>query len=68
MTVLERVLRNFKFELPSTAIKSFKIDRATVAQSSETLLTLLKLNAAQQRDVLKADVAAFAARAHDAAA
>jgi hypothetical protein len=62
MTVLERVLRNFKFELPSTAIKSFKIDRATVALPSETLLTLLRQNAAQQRDVLKADVAAFAAR------
>ena len=62
MTVLERVLRNFKFELPSTAIKSFKIDRATVAQPSETLLTLLRQNAAQQRAVLKADVAAFAAR------
>ena len=62
MTVLERVLRNFKFELPSTAIKSFKIDRATVVQPLETLQTLLKQNAAQQRDVLKADVAAFAAR------
>ena len=62
MTVLERVLRDFKFELPSTAIKSFKIDRATVAQPSETLRTLLRQNAAQQRDVLKADVAAFAAR------
>jgi len=28
MTVLERVLRDFKFELPSTAVKTFKIDRA----------------------------------------
>jgi endopeptidase Clp ATP-binding regulatory subunit ClpX len=62
MTVLERVLRNFKFELPSTAIKTFRIDRATVAQPSEVLRTLLRTNAAQQSDVLKADVAAFAAR------
>ncbi len=62
MTVLERVLRNFKFELPSTAIKSFRIDRATVAQPSGALQTLLRMNAAQQSDVLKADVAAFAAR------
>jgi ATP-dependent protease HslVU (ClpYQ) ATPase subunit len=62
MTVLERVLRDFKFELPSTAVKTFKIDRATVAAPSETLQFLLKQNAAQQRDVLKADVAAFAAR------
>jgi len=62
MTVLERVLRDFKFELPSTAVKTFKIDRATVAAPSGTLQVLLKQNAAQQRDVLKADVAAFAAR------
>ena len=62
MTVLERVLRNFKFELPSTAIKAFKIDAATVAQPAEALHGLLVQNAAQQRDVLKADVAAFAAR------
>ncbi|MDD2762602.1 MAG: AAA family ATPase [Opitutaceae bacterium] len=62
MTVLERVLRNFKFELPSTAIKSFKIDRDTIARPRETLQTLLKQNAAQQHAVLQADVAAFAAR------
>ncbi len=62
MTVLERVLRNFKFELPSTAIKAFKIDAATVARPVETLRALLVQNAAQQRDVLKGDVAAFAAR------
>ena len=62
MTVLERVLRDFKFELPSTAVKTFRIDRATVAQPPRTLEVLLKQNANQQRDVLKADVAAFAAR------
>ena len=62
MTVLERVLRNFKFELPSTAVKTFKIDRTTVAEPRQTLDLLLKENAAQQCDVLKADVAAFAAR------
>jgi ATP-dependent protease Clp ATPase subunit len=62
MTVLERVLRDFKFELPSTAVKTFKIDRATVAAPSGTLQFLLKENAAQQRDVLKADVTAFVAR------
>jgi len=64
MTVLERVLRDFKFELPSTAVKTFKIDRATVDAPSGTLQLLLKQNAAQQRDVLKADVAAFVARFH----
>ncbi len=62
MTVLEHVLRDFKFELPSTAIKSFRIDGTTVAQPQATLRGLLKENAAVQRDVLKADVTAFAAR------
>ncbi len=62
MTVLERVLRDFKFELPSTAVKSFTIDRATVAAPAGTLQLILRQNAASQRDVLKADVAAFAAR------
>ena len=62
MTVLEHVLRDFKFELPSTAIKSFKIDAATVAQPQPVLRGLLKENAAQQRGVLKADVTAFASR------
>jgi ATP-dependent Clp protease ATP-binding subunit ClpX len=62
MTVLEHVMRDFKFELPSTAIKSFQIGGATVARPQETLMRLLKDNATQQREVLKADVAAFAAR------
>jgi endopeptidase Clp ATP-binding regulatory subunit ClpX len=62
MTVLERVLRGFKFELPSTAIKTFRIDRSTIADPPATLQRLLRQNAAQQRDVLAADVAAFAAR------
>jgi len=62
MTVLEHVMRDFKFELPSTAIKTFQIGGDTVARPQETLLRLLKDNATQQKDVLKADVAAFAAR------
>ena len=49
-------------ELPSTAVKSFKIDRETVVAPSGTLQSLLKQNAARQHDVLKAEVAAFAAR------
>ena len=62
MTVLEHVMRDFKFELPSTAIKAFQIGGDTVARPQDTLMRLLKENAAQQSDVLKADVAAFAAR------
>ena len=62
MTVLEHVMRDFKFELPSTAIKTFQIGTDAVARPQDTLMRLLKNNAAQQKEVLKADVAAFAAR------
>lgn len=62
MTVLERVFRDFKFELPSTGVKSFRIDRDTVAQPKTVLQALLRENAERQRDILRADVAAFAER------
>jgi endopeptidase Clp ATP-binding regulatory subunit ClpX len=62
MTVLERVFRDFKFELPSTGIKSFRIDAGTIDHPSATLQSLLTENAMKQRDVLRADVAAFTDR------
>ncbi len=62
MTVLERVFRDFKFELPSTAIKTFTIDAATVAHPAETLQHLLRENAERQHDVLRAEVTVFATR------
>jgi len=62
MTVLERVFRNFKFELPSTAVKTFRIDEKTIAEPETVLRDLLKENAQQQREVLRADVTAFAQR------
>jgi endopeptidase Clp ATP-binding regulatory subunit ClpX len=62
MTVLEETFRNFKFELPSTAIRSFKIDEATVADPGATLRGLLEANADDQRDVLRAEVQTFAQR------
>ncbi|HLP07221.1 MAG TPA: AAA family ATPase [Opitutaceae bacterium] len=62
MTVLERVFRDFKFELPSTAVKTFAIDSATVADPAAALHHLLRENADQQHDVLRAEVTAFATR------
>ena len=62
MTVLEQVFRNFKFELPSTAITSFKIDAETVKDPSSALRLLLEENATDQRDVLRAEVQSFADR------
>jgi ATP-dependent Clp protease ATP-binding subunit ClpX len=62
MTVLERVFRDFKFELPSTAVKSFRIDATTVAAPGETLRALLRDNALKQREVLRGEVTAFVRR------
>ncbi|MFR6033497.1 MAG: hypothetical protein ACLUKN_10165 [Bacilli bacterium] len=45
MTVLERTLRDFKFELPSSGIKSFEADTNTVANPLESLKKLLLENA-----------------------
>ncbi|MEM9160051.1 MAG: AAA family ATPase [Verrucomicrobiota bacterium] len=62
MTVLERVFRDFKFELPSTTIEKFEVDKATVEEPSEVLKKLIRDNIAPQRELLKKEVAAFANR------
>ncbi|HEU5079445.1 MAG TPA: AAA family ATPase [Opitutaceae bacterium] len=62
MTQLERVFRDFKFELPSTGVKSFEIDQATVEHPSEKLREILKQNAHEQQSILRAEITAFAAR------
>lgn len=66
MTVLEQTFRNFKFELPSTGIRSFKIDPDTVADPEDNLRSLLEANANDQRDVLRAEVQTFADRFQEA--
>jgi len=62
MTVFERVFRGFKFELPSTAIRSFEVTTETVAEPDVTLHALLRENQHLQRDVLKREVEAFQQR------
>jgi endopeptidase Clp ATP-binding regulatory subunit ClpX len=62
MTVFERVFRDFKFELPSTAIHSFEVTTETVGRPREALLGLLKENQHLQRGVLLADIRAFEER------
>ena len=59
MTVLERLFRNFKFELPSTAIKSFKVSSETIADPDKALKQLLKENRPLQEEVLLADIQRF---------
>ncbi len=65
MTVLERTFRNFKFELPSTAIKSFEVTTETVGDPQATLKDLLKENQHLQREVLRKDLEQFAKRFDD---
>lgn len=62
MTVLERVFRDYKFELPSTAIKTFDVDKTTIAEPAKTVKRLLRENAAAQHGVLREEVAGFAKR------
>ncbi len=62
MTVLERLFRNFKFELPSTAIKRFEVTAETIEQPENSLQELKDTNAHLQRDVWLNDIKHFAAR------
>ena len=62
MTVLERVFRDFKFELPSTGIKQFEVTDSTVENPSEELRVLLRENATEQRTVLSEEVTSYAQR------
>lgn len=62
MTVLEHVFRNYKFELPSTAVKSFEVTTETVADPEDSLKKLIKENEHSQRGVMTKDVEDFAER------
>ncbi|HEY5552098.1 MAG TPA: AAA family ATPase [Opitutaceae bacterium] len=62
MTVLERAFRDFKFELPSTAIKTFNVDKSTIAEPTKAVKRMLRENAAAQHGVLRDEIAGFAKR------
>jgi len=62
MTVLERLFRDFKFELPSTAIRSFTITREMIDDPRAHVKSLLRANSEAQREVLRAEIAEFARR------
>lgn len=59
LTVLERIFRSFKFELPSTAIKHFEVTTETIAHSESALKKLLIDNQHLQKDVLRTDLKRF---------
>lgn len=62
LTVLERVFRSFKFELPSTSIKRIEIDKETIDNPEASLKALLHDNAHEQRDVLVNEILDFTGR------
>lgn len=60
MTVFERTLRDFKFELPSSGIKRFELDTETVENPKAALTKLLMENGDLMRDAMLADIDKFA--------
>jgi hypothetical protein len=62
MTVLERTLRDFKFELPSAGVKRLEVDAATVADPKAALERALQAKDSARVETMRADVVAFAAR------
>ena len=64
MTVLERTLRDFKFDLPSSGIKHFELDSQTVANPKEGLEKLLVNNADLLREDISESIAEFAEKFH----
>lgn len=60
MTILERLFRNFKFELPSSPIKEFEVTENTIDDPSNALKALKEQTAHLQDDVYRADIKRFA--------
>ncbi|MDD4349666.1 MAG: AAA family ATPase [Opitutales bacterium] len=59
LTVLERIFRDFKFELPSTGIRKLSVDEATVENPSTCLEALLRENLHLMADVHREDIERF---------
>ncbi|MFA6543807.1 MAG: AAA family ATPase [Limisphaerales bacterium] len=62
MTVCERVLRDFKFELPSTLVKRFVVTRELVDRPAAALKQLLADHATEERVVMRQLVHEFGER------
>jgi len=62
MTVCERVLRDFKFELPSTGVKRFVVTRELVDQPGAALRQLLAEHEREGRAVMRQLVQEFGER------
>lgn len=65
MTVCERILRNFKYELPSTHLKRFEVTRELVEEPVKTLERLLAASQREERSFSRQLVYEFADRFFD---
>ena len=61
MTVMERLFRDYKFELPSTAIKHFEVTTEMITDPSSCLEALKEKNAHLQSTVWENDVKRYGA-------
>jgi len=59
MTVMERLFRDFKFELPSTPVRNVTVDARGVREPDAVLTELLSCKDSVMRDAMRQDVAAF---------
>lgn len=62
MTVLERTLRDFKFELPSSCVHAFEMDHDIIRKPQEALNRLKLQDKKKHREMLRGEVGAFADR------
>ncbi len=65
LTVCERLLRNFKYELPNSGVTSFAVTADLVADPAEALSTLLETGHAEKERSLAAIVDQYAERFRD---
>lgn len=59
LTILEHAFRDFKFELPSTAITTFEVSTETIKTPTQNLKALLTKNKHLQESFLKEDLNKF---------
>ena len=60
MTILERVFRRYKFELPSTGIRTFDVDEDTIARPDESLAAVLRESQSTQMGDVRGELLEFA--------
>lgn len=62
LTVCEKILRDYKYELPGSGVRQFVVDTELIEHPQETLLRLLQQGHQQEADALAAVAREFAQR------